>query len=148
MALEVQRSRVAGCVLLRHFVVPVAPWFAWPIMALYIRQGPLTGLLTMAVHGVVLAGIYSILQFMGRLPFYVDLDYQVLKQHPQLQDLVMRYPQVPWDLLGQVCAALGWLRLLWILLAQVFRPPETRTIGQLSNLELKAGAMLTDVNEA
>ena len=137
MALEVQRSRVAGCVLLRHFVVPVAPWFAWPIMALYLRQGPLTGLLTMAVHGVVLAGIYSILQFMGRLPFYVDLDYQVLRHHGQLLELLMRYP-LPWDLLGQLLAAVGWLRVLWILLAQIFRPPETRTIGQLSNLELKA----------
>jgi hypothetical protein len=29
------------------------------------RQGALSGILTMAVHGVVLAGIYSILQHLG-----------------------------------------------------------------------------------
>ncbi|CAK9031067.1 Guanylate-binding protein 1 (GTP-binding protein 1) (GBP-1) (mGBP-1) (mGBP1) (Guanine nucleotide-binding protein 1) (Interferon-gamma-inducible protein MAG-1) (Interferon-induced guanylate-binding protein 1) [Durusdinium trenchii] len=141
-ALQVQRSRVAGCVLLRHFAVPVAPWFAWPIMALYIRQGVLSGILTMGVHGVVLAGIYSILQFMGRLPFYVDLDYQVLRQHPGLLEWVMRYPQIPWDLLSQICGILGWIRVAWILGSQMFRPVETRTIGQLSNLELKVNTLL------
>lgn len=141
-ALQVQRSRVAGCVLLRHFAVPVAPWFAWPVMALYIRQGALSGILTMAVHGVVLAGIYSILQFMGRLPFYVDLDYQVLKHHPGLLEFVMKYPQIPWDLLSQFIAILGWIRVAWIVASQVFRPPETRTIGQLSNLEIKLNTLL------
>eukprot|EP00435_Cladocopium_sp_Y103_P067377 s508_g29.t4 len=141
-ALQVQRSRVAGCVLLRHFAVPVAPWFAWPIMALYIRQGALSGILTMAVHGVVLAGIYSILQFMGRLPFYVDLDYQVLKHHPGLLEVVMKYPQIPWDLLSQFIAILGWIRVAWIIASQIFRPPETRTIGQLSNLEIKVNTLL------
>lgn len=141
-ALQVQRSRVAGCVLLRHFAVPVAPWFAWPVMALYIRQGALSGILTMAVHGVVLAGIYSILQFMGRLPFYVDLDYQVLKHHPGLLEFVMKYPQIPWDLLSQFIAILGWIRVAWIVASQIFRPPETRTIGQLSNLEIKLNTIL------
>lgn len=141
-ALQVQRSRVAGCVLLRHFAAPVAPWFAWPVMALYIRQGALSGILTMAVHGVVLAGIYSILQFMGRLPFYVDLDYQVLKHHPGLLEYVMKYPQVPWDLLSQFVAFLGWLRVVWIIVSQIFRPPEARTKGQLSDLEIKLKIIL------
>ena len=141
-ALQVQRSRVAGCVLLRHFAVPLAPWFAWPIMALYIRQGSLSGILTLAVHGVVLAGIYSIVQLFGRLPVYVDLDYQVLRENPKLLEFVMRYPQIPWEFLSWACMVLGWIRVAWILGSQILRPAETRTIGQLSNLELKVNTLL------
>eukprot|EP00913_Durusdinium_trenchii_P018476 g17358.t1 len=63
-------------------------------------------------------------------------------KHPGLLEWVMRYPQIPWDLLSQICGILGWIRVAWILGSQMFRPVETRTIGQLSNLELKVNTLL------
>eukprot|EP00434_Breviolum_minutum_P043147 symbB.v1.2.038444.t1/scaffold5987.1/size21932/4 len=91
---------------------------------------------------------------MGRLPFYVDLDYQVLKHHPGLLEYVMK--QVPWDLLSQFVAFLGWLRVVWIIAARSTNQrhskvgddsrnkceKNTQIPGQLSDLEIKLKIIL------
>ena len=90
---DLQRARLTGCVHLHDFLLPLAPWLAWPVVSIYLRQGLVSGILAMILHGIVLAGVYSMLQFMNQLPPYLDLHYQVLKYHPGLRTLIMRAPQ-------------------------------------------------------
>ncbi|CAJ1348632.1 unnamed protein product [Effrenium voratum] len=141
-AQQMQRTRFTGCVVLRHLLLPILPWLAWPVINLYIRQGVLQAVLTMMLHGVVLAGVYSILQSLGRLPYYLDLEYPVLQHHSGLQELVLRAPQIPWAFLASASAFVGWIRVAWLFSVQIFRPVEVRTIGQLSNLELKLNTIM------
>lgn len=54
-----------------------------PVCGLYFRAGP-SGVITMLLHIVVVAGIYVLMQTFGQLPGFLDVDYAVLRRHPAL----------------------------------------------------------------
>jgi len=144
---DLQRARLTGCVHLYDFLLPLAPWLAWPVVSLYLRQGLVSGILAMILHGIVLAGIYTMLQFMNQLPPYLDLQYQVLKHHPGLRSLVMRAPQtVPWSTISKVFGLMGAVHSAWRLLTNLSKMlrslSQGSSIGQLTNLELKLNMVL------
>lgn len=142
-----QRTRLVECVRLRDFIWPLVPWLAWPICKFYLRGGVLSGLVSMALHAVLIVGVYAVLQFLNQLPGYLDVDYPVLRKHPFLLDVAMRAPpMVPWGSFGKTMGVAGAARSCWKLLKFMFelgKPPgHAHTVSQLLNLELKVNAAL------
>jgi len=148
-----QRARLVECVRLRDFLWPFAPWLGWPVCNVYLRSGSLvSGIMSIMLHGVVLAGIYTVLQFANQLPPYLNLDYPILRNHPMLLGIVIRAPpMVPWSSLGSLVGILGIVHSVWKLLkcvAHLGRPAgHGHTVNQLINLELKLN-MLVQRSEA
>uniref|UniRef100_A0A7S1L134 Uncharacterized protein n=1 Tax=Alexandrium catenella TaxID=2925 RepID=A0A7S1L134_ALECA len=128
-------------------MLPLGPWLAWPIGGLYLRDSLVSGVLTLALHVVVLAGLYAVMQFLHQLPPYLDVDYPVLRAHPLLLDLTMRAPpMVPWAAMARTFAGIGAVRSFWKLTKCVLhlrRPAgEGHYVGQLANLEFKVNILL------
>lgn len=146
-ASALQRARLTDCVRLRDFLWPFAPWLAWPVCSIYLRSGALSGIFSLALHAVVLAGVYAVLQLFNQLPAYLDVDYPVLRTNPLLLYLAMRAPpMVPWATFARVFGLLGVARSTWKLLrcvANLARPAgHGYTVDQLINLELKLNMLL------
>jgi len=143
-----QRTRLVECIRLRDFVWPFLPWLCWPVLSLYLRNGALvSGMMSMLLHGVGLAGIYAVLQFSNQLPAYFDVDYPVLRMHPMLLGAVMRAPpMVPWSSFLKLVWFLGAVRSIWKLsccIARLGRPAGGGyTVSQMVNLELKLNMVL------
>eukprot|EP00930_Biecheleria_cincta_P100308 TRINITY_DN91944_c0_g1_i1.p1 TRINITY_DN91944_c0_g1~~TRINITY_DN91944_c0_g1_i1.p1 ORF type:complete len:874 (-),score=177.57 TRINITY_DN91944_c0_g1_i1:99-2720(-) len=136
-----QRTRLVECVRLRDFLVPMLPWIAWPVLHFYLRNG-ITGLVTMALHGIMVAGIYAMLQFFKQLPPYLDVDYQVLRHHPGLVPIAMRIPpQLPWEKIGWFFGCAGLLRTARMLHRSLRMAGHAQAPG-LTNLELKLNMSL------
>lgn len=136
-----QRTRLVQCVRLRDFVVPLLPWIAWPMLHFYLRNG-ISGLVSMTLHGIILAGIYATLQFFKQLPPYLDIDYEVLRHHPSLVPLAMRIPpQLPWEKIGWLFGFVGLLRTVRMLHRSLSMANHAQVPG-LTNLELKLNMSL------
>lgn len=146
-ASALQRTRLVECVHISDLLWPLVPWLAWPFCSLYVRSGAISGLVTMALHIVVLAGLYVVLQFSRQLPPYLDVDYPILRAHPLLLDLVMRAPPlVPWAAVARALGSVGLIRSLWKFfqcLWQLGMPAgHGHTVAQMVNLELKVNMLL------
>eukprot|EP00927_Polykrikos_kofoidii_P031978 TRINITY_DN2737_c0_g2_i1.p1 TRINITY_DN2737_c0_g2~~TRINITY_DN2737_c0_g2_i1.p1 ORF type:complete len:997 (-),score=158.26 TRINITY_DN2737_c0_g2_i1:79-3069(-) len=144
---SLQRTRLVECVRLRDFLWPAVPWLAWPLCSFYLRGGAFSGIISMALHAVVLSGIYAVLQLMRQLPPYLDVDYPVLRSHPLLLEIVMRAPpMVPWGGFAQIVGVVGAARTVWKMLLrirEVGRPAgRGHETTQLLNLELKLNTLL------
>mmetsp|Transcript_17137 Transcript_17137/g.36775 ORF Transcript_17137/g.36775 Transcript_17137/m.36775 type:complete len:902 (+) Transcript_17137:99-2804(+) len=146
-ATSLQRTRLVECVRLRDFLWPLLPWLLWPARCLYLRSGLISGLITMCIHIVGLAGIYMVLQVFHQLPAYLDVDYRILRAHPTLLNIVMRAPPLmPWAFFGQIFGLFGLVGSLWYpvkcLLSLGRQPGSQQTVPQLLNLELKMNLVL------
>mmetsp|Transcript_49218 Transcript_49218/g.157412 ORF Transcript_49218/g.157412 Transcript_49218/m.157412 type:complete len:804 (-) Transcript_49218:122-2533(-) len=141
-AAALQSTRLAECVRLYDLILPFAPWLVWPVLHLYIRER-LSGLITLLLHAIGMAGLYVCLQSFGHLPAYFDSDYPVLRSCPRLLEWVLWLPLVPWaraarlwGVLGAANSAVCFLRAL----PRLCRPVGD-TVGQLVNLELKINGL-------
>lgn len=146
-ASALQRTRLVECVRLRDFLWPLLPWMAWPLCSFYLQRGLVSGIMSMCIHLVALAGIYVILQFMGRLPAYLDVDYPLLRMHPMLLNLVMNAPpSVPWysmaRFLGLAGACRSAFKTLHLLVFLSKPAGAAHTVAQMGNLELKLNILL------
>eukprot|EP00933_Yihiella_yeosuensis_P005245 TRINITY_DN109724_c0_g1_i1.p1 TRINITY_DN109724_c0_g1~~TRINITY_DN109724_c0_g1_i1.p1 ORF type:complete len:589 (+),score=88.07 TRINITY_DN109724_c0_g1_i1:118-1767(+) len=141
-----QRTRLVECVRARDFLVPFAPWLAWPICSFYLRSG-VGGLVHMFLHAIVLSGLYTCAGWFNQLPPYLDIDYRLLRSHPLLLGIVMRAPPlVPWGLFSRAFGLLGAIRTTWCFLRWFVYTMRSagsgHTVGQLTNLELKLNTLL------
>jgi len=146
-ASALQRTRLVECVRLRDFLWPFVPWLLWPACSFYLRGGTITGLLSLGLHAVALAGIYAVLQMFNQLPAYLDVEYPVLRGHPILLDLAMRAPpMLPWSFIGRLFGLVGALRTSWKLVQSILllgRPAgQGHVVQQMVNLELKLNISL------
>jgi len=146
-AMALQRTRIVECLKLSDFLEPVLPWVFWPVCNYYLSGGSIKGLMSMATHGVLLSGVYAVLQMFRLLPPFLDTDYQVLRAHPILIDLVMGMPPlIPWAYFSWLisCFGLGWSA--WKFLQRVFfltRPAgDGHQVSQLINLELQLNILM------
>jgi hypothetical protein len=153
-ASALQRTRLVECVRLRDVLWPFVPWLAWPLCSFYLQGGGgvFVGMLSMGLHGIVILGVYTVLQLFQQLPTYLNVDYPVLRAHPLLLDLVMRAPPlVPWAALASFVGLVGTAWSAWMLLRllmQSLRPGawscarQAHSGSQLVNLELKLNMLL------
>eukprot|EP00928_Gymnodinium_smaydae_P021454 TRINITY_DN1836_c0_g3_i1.p1 TRINITY_DN1836_c0_g3~~TRINITY_DN1836_c0_g3_i1.p1 ORF type:complete len:1072 (-),score=261.34 TRINITY_DN1836_c0_g3_i1:101-3238(-) len=148
-ASALQRARLVDCVRLRDFLWPFVPWLVCPVCSFYLRGGTISGVFTMALHAVVVAGMYVLLQLTHQLPRYLDVNYPVLHHHPWLLGVVMRAPPlVPWGAFAWGFGLLGACRSAWYLFRQLrelawYRSPGSgHEVAQLLNLELKVNMLL------
>lgn len=61
---DLQRARLRECVKLKSLLWPCVPWLIWPVCSMYLRQH-LSGLISLALHLVLLAGAYFFLNQLG-----------------------------------------------------------------------------------
>lgn len=113
-ASALQRARLIGCVVLKDLLWPLLPWLVWPVATMYLRQGVFYGLFTMAMHTVLLTGVYAVLQMMNQIPVQLDLSHPVLRDQPLLLEVMMRAPPlVPWARVIQAFSSVGAAFSLW-----------------------------------
>uniref|UniRef100_A0A7S4V7Q1 Guanylate-binding protein N-terminal domain-containing protein n=1 Tax=Alexandrium monilatum TaxID=311494 RepID=A0A7S4V7Q1_9DINO len=147
-AAALQSTRLAECVRLTDLVWPFAPWFVWPILQPYMKDG-MSGFISLLLHAVAVAGLYAMLQSFGHLPTYLDSEYPVLRFCPGLLSWVLFLPSFPWSGCARVLGILGAMhsaiRFL-VALPRLCRPVGD-TVGQLVNLELKINMILQRTNE-
>jgi len=144
-ATTLQRARLVECLKVKHLLLPLAPWVAWPIISSYIRSGTVSGLALLSMHTVAVIGVYVLLSSFKQLPPYLDADYPVLRARPQTIDwLLMVLPWAPWHKLAIGFAVMGccWcVAKLLRAIADKWRPAGDQ-IGGMVNLELKLNVML------
>lgn len=144
-ATALQRTRLAECLKLKHFLLPILPWTVWPIISFYIETGFFSGLWQLAIHSFLATGAYALLRMFRQLPPYLDVEYSVLQARPQLLDAVMQV--IPWMPWAKLANAVGILGVCWSgvrlarLLADRWRPAGDQ-IGGMVNLELKLNVLL------
>mmetsp|Transcript_138004 Transcript_138004/g.251133 ORF Transcript_138004/g.251133 Transcript_138004/m.251133 type:complete len:888 (-) Transcript_138004:95-2758(-) len=146
-ASALQRARLVECVRLWDFLWPILPWLAWPVCSYYLRSGLLSGMMSMALHTVILVGVYVMMQFFNRLPGYLDVNYPVLRNHPLMLRVVMLAPPlVPWNFFAHLLGVTGTLFSAWRVAQDLWyysRPPgHGYTTDQMLVLEMKLNMQL------
>mmetsp|Transcript_9333 Transcript_9333/g.16866 ORF Transcript_9333/g.16866 Transcript_9333/m.16866 type:complete len:706 (+) Transcript_9333:39-2156(+) len=144
-AIALQRARLMDCLRVKHFLWPLAPWFASPLLAFYVRNGFVSGLWQLLVHVILVTGIYVVVNAFGHLPPMLDVEYPVLQQQPQILDVVLEAaPRVPWALVGQgihYCGILYFVVKLLMMVQHFCRPAGDPVAGMIS-LELKLNKLI------
>lgn len=138
-ALELQETRLLDCARLRDIAWPLLPWLGAPLLQVYTESRSfVSGMFTLALHGIVVAGGYSIVQSMYTLPAFMNTEYQILKHHVPLRRMALAARRLPMMRLGKCIAALGFCFCLWKFfkgLCRSFRSPNYQS--QMINLEMK-----------
>merc|ERR1711871_150220 len=99
---------------------PLMSWLAGPVACLYLGKDIMSGLYSMTMSGIMLAGLYGVLEFTQQLPPYLDVNYPVFHAHPALLELVMLAPlAAPWSYFGKLFAVAGAVFSAWSLVRQM-----------------------------
>lgn len=141
------RANIAHCVRLRHILKPIAPWLVWPLCWSYTKDS-FYGLGKLAVHAVILVGIYGIALTLTQLPAFLDVDYPVLQAQPLLLDFIDWLPILwPWPRISGYVSTLG---MAWGVassfrawLPAAFRRKVVQEVAPAAlNIEMKLNIML------